>query len=161
MQNDDEAEFREQVFKEIDGIKSAAIEDIKCLDSNVKALAQDINMMRNTEPIQYNTGNSRSNSGNRNRGPQRVTFNKGGQDESDLDRADDYESPTFDRNKLSSPKVGGANSIVFVSSQKNIDARSNRGDVSDRSKKSGLSASPIGRKQPRELIYSSPDMGKG
>jgi hypothetical protein len=29
MQDDDEAEFREQVFKEIDGIKSAAIEDIK------------------------------------------------------------------------------------------------------------------------------------
>jgi hypothetical protein len=29
MQNDDEAEFREQVFKEIDGIKSAAIDDIK------------------------------------------------------------------------------------------------------------------------------------
>jgi hypothetical protein len=116
--------------------------------------------MRNSEPIHYNRGNSRPNSGNRDRELKRVTFNKDGHDESDLDRADDYESPTFDRNITSSPKVGGANSIVFVSSQKNIDARSNRGDLSDRSRKSGLSSSPMSRKQPRELIYSTPDMGK-
>lgn len=32
-------EFREQVFHEIDGIKHAAIQDIKGLDASIKALA--------------------------------------------------------------------------------------------------------------------------
>jgi len=34
------------VFKEIDGIKSAAIEDIRCLDENIKILTEDLNIFK-------------------------------------------------------------------------------------------------------------------
>lgn len=47
-------EFREQVFSEIDGIKAAAIEDIKNLDNSVKGLAQEMNnlkKMKQKEPV--------------------------------------------------------------------------------------------------------------
>ncbi|CAI2381931.1 unnamed protein product [Moneuplotes crassus] len=41
-----DAEFRKEVFKEIDGIKKAAIEDIRQLDENLKTLATDFSIYR-------------------------------------------------------------------------------------------------------------------
>jgi hypothetical protein len=56
-EENNDPEFREQVFSEIDGIKAAAIEDIKNLDNSVKGLAQEMNnikKMKQKEPvIQY------------------------------------------------------------------------------------------------------------
>jgi hypothetical protein len=117
--------------------------------------------LRNTDDARARREHSRSNSGNRTKGLKRVTFNNSEHDDSELDRADDHESPTFDRNRIASPKPKTAGSIVFVNSQKNIDAKGNRGDVSGRSKMSRLSAPPMLAKKPKELLYLSPAIDKG
>jgi hypothetical protein len=117
--------------------------------------------LRNTDDARARREQSRSNSGNRTKGLKRVTFNNGEQDDSELDRADEHESPTFDRNRIASPRAKAAGSIVFVNSQKNIDAKGSRGDTSDRSKMSRLSASPMLKKKPKELLYLSPAVDRG
>ena len=48
--NSNDIEFREQVFNEIDGIKSAAIEDIKSLDKNFQMLERDVHHLKHCHP---------------------------------------------------------------------------------------------------------------
>ena len=117
--------------------------------------------LRNTDDARGRREHSRSNSSNRTKGLKRVTFNNDEHDDSELDRADDHESPTFDRNITASPKAKAAGSIVFVNSQKNIDAKGNRGDLNDRSKMSRYSVSPMLAKKPKELLYLSPAVDRG
>jgi uncharacterized coiled-coil protein SlyX len=154
VKNTNDAEFKEQVFNEIDGIKSAAIEDIKSLDKNVKMLEQDIHHLKHCNSSSYLNYQAPDHSGHRTRSLKRVTFNENiapkpkeqSDNDTDLDRADNFEVTNIAR-RSTIPAAATSSGIVLMGSKKSLDSKP-VGNISDRSSRS-LHSSPhsVSRRQ--------------
>lgn len=156
MLDSDEMEFREQVFKEIDGIKFAAIQDIKALESKVRNFSQTVSKPAScctqgvcTNCPQCDLQRSDRN-GHRSRSLKRVTFS--GQKEpkgkpaidtdSDLERDGGMEEQKSGAKRSQKLLSAGSNSIVYINSQKSIDARPQRDNVSNISGRNSERSTP-------------------
>ncbi|CAI2382291.1 unnamed protein product [Moneuplotes crassus] len=166
IRDDNEAEFREEVFKEIDGIKSAAIEDIKLLDENLKTLANDFHIYKDNNkpcrcedkitvieevPIKRPRSMNRSIVESSADNPHQYEISA----RNELDRV--HQPRVMEKRSISqNHEEPPSSSIVYIGSQKSLDTRGR--ELNRSNERREISGTP--KRHINSSMYSTPSLGR-